>query len=304
MQTICGNETQDRNITLINSKRTFPEPNNLHSKRKICHSKHRNNRISTTKYNLITFLPLFLITEIFGKFTNLYFLINAILQSIPAIRTLSPVTILAPLMLILLLSFFRELWEDLSRFKLDKSVNNSRTSCYDVNSGKMKSTRWSKLKEGDLVIVKEGEEIPADLVLLYSMSTTGYAYVETANLDGERNLKFKSPMLKASEMTVFDKPTFSNLSLTYRVPDPDIYFFEGVCVIDSDKYYLDNKNFMPRGVRLKNTRLALGLVTYVGKETKIMLNHKQSKTKVSTTQRQMNRFVLLTVLFVKHDGGC
>ena len=35
------------------------------------------------------------------------------------------------------------------------------------------------------------QQIPADIVLLDSSDETGVAYVETANLDGEKNLKLK-----------------------------------------------------------------------------------------------------------------
>jgi magnesium-transporting ATPase (P-type) len=39
--------------------------------------------------------------------------------------------------------------------------------------------------------IKEGEEIPADMVLLSSPDEEDLCYVETANLDGETNLKIK-----------------------------------------------------------------------------------------------------------------
>lgn len=41
---------------------------------------------------------------------------------------------------------------------------------------------------GDLVKVFRDEDVPCDIVLLYS-ETPGYCYVTTSNLDGETNLK-------------------------------------------------------------------------------------------------------------------
>ena len=46
--------------------------------------------------------------------------------------------------------------------------------------------------QGDLIIVKNNQEVPTDSILLYSTTESCTAYINTASLDGESNLKLRS----------------------------------------------------------------------------------------------------------------
>lgn len=56
----------------------------------------------------------------FKRLANVYFLIIAILQTIPIISPLSPVTAWVPLIVVLGISMIREGYEDYQRYKSDK----------------------------------------------------------------------------------------------------------------------------------------------------------------------------------------
>lgn len=66
-----------------------------------------SNFIKTSKYNIITFLPLSLLGQ-FRRYANIYFLFIAIIQSIRILSPLNPISAIAPLVFVLGLSMIRE----------------------------------------------------------------------------------------------------------------------------------------------------------------------------------------------------
>lgn len=57
---------------------------------------------------------------------------------------------------------------------------------------KVTTCNWKELRVGDIVMCLNREPFPADLLLLATSRDDGRAMIETASLDGETNLKFRT----------------------------------------------------------------------------------------------------------------
>lgn len=75
-------------------------------------SEFQNNRIKTSKYNLINFFPKCLFLQ-FMRVANFYFLATAVIQSISIISPLAPFSAIAPLVFVLVVSLIREAIDDI-----------------------------------------------------------------------------------------------------------------------------------------------------------------------------------------------
>lgn len=72
--------------------------------------------------------------------------------------------------------------------------------------------RWKDVRVGDFIQVRCNEVIPADILLLFSSDPSGICHLETANLDGETNLKQRR-VVKGFSQQVGLFPRFSMVRL-------------------------------------------------------------------------------------------
>ena len=118
-----------------------------------------NNKISTTKYNIITFLPKALLYQ-FARLANIYFVAMAIIQCIPVISPLGPATAIFPIVFVLTVSLIREGVEDYQRGKLDKEQNSDLIKTYRNNT--WVTIKSGELQLGEIIQVRKDGTFPAD----------------------------------------------------------------------------------------------------------------------------------------------
>ena len=149
---------------------------------------YQTNYISTQKYTVLTFLPLNLFHQ-FSRFYNLYFLLSAILAlSFPDSSPISPFYTVFPLLLVLAVTALKDIYEDFLRYRSDVKANS--IACTVASHGQpFRTVKSSEIRPGDLVEVRKDDAFPADLLLLSAAHVDGHALIQTAQLDGETNLK-------------------------------------------------------------------------------------------------------------------
>uniref|UniRef100_A0A5B6ZSR3 Phospholipid-transporting ATPase n=1 Tax=Davidia involucrata TaxID=16924 RepID=A0A5B6ZSR3_DAVIN len=252
--------------------------------------KYCSNYISTTKYNIITFLPK-AIFEQFRRVANVYFLLAAILSLTP-IAPFSAVSMIAPLAFVVGLSMAKEALEDWRRFIQDMKVNMRKAGVHKGN-GVFGNKPWMKIRVGDVVKVEKDQFFPADLLLLSSSYEDGICYVETMNLDGETNLKVK----RALEVTLplDDDVTFKDFMGTIRCEDPNsnLYNFVGNIEYDRQVYPLDPSQILLRDSKLRNTAYIYGVVIFTGHDSKVMQNATESPSKRSRIEKQTDKIIYI-----------
>jgi hypothetical protein len=120
-----GGETKVQISDMIDVKPNYTDSLRVISINNDAENTRRNfliNYIRTTKYTILSFIPLGLLYQ-FMRLSNCYFLLVTILQSIPAVSPLNPLTAIFPLLFVLTLSMAREGYEDYNRYEQDKAQN-------------------------------------------------------------------------------------------------------------------------------------------------------------------------------------
>ncbi|XP_051276297.1 probable phospholipid-transporting ATPase IA isoform X3 [Dicentrarchus labrax] len=250
-----------------------------------------SNRVSTAKYNVLTFLPRFLYSQ-FRRAANAFFLFIALLQQIPDVSPTGRWTTLVPLLFILVVAAVKEIIEDLKRHNADGVVN--KKECQVLRNGAWEIVHWEKVEVGDIFRVNGRDFVPADAAILSSSEPQGMCYIETSNLDGETNLKIRQGLQVTADIKDID--SLMRLSGRMECESPNRHLYEFVGNIRLDRHStvpLGPDQILLRGAQLRNTQWVHGVVVYTGHDTKLMQNSTRPPLKLSNVERITNFQILV-----------
>lgn len=193
-------------------------------------------------------------------------------------------------------------------------------------------TLWKKLEVGDIVLLREDEQVPADIVVLNTSDPDGNAYVETKNLDGETNLKVRKSLKATMGIQSEEDAEHARFVIDSEPPHANLYSYNGLLKYtitqpSKEADFADALAHLPhnssayaaaearsrrvepitinelllRGCALRNTEWIIGVVVFTGEDTKIMLNSGETPSKRSKIEKETNfnvivNFLLLMVL--------
>ncbi|XP_073778315.1 phospholipid-transporting ATPase IA isoform X5 [Danio rerio] len=250
-----------------------------------------SNRVSTAKYNVLTFLPRFLYSQ-FRRAANSFFLFIALLQQIPDVSPTGRWTTLVPLLFILVVAAVKEIIEDLKRHNADNVVNKKETQV--LRNGAWEIVHWEKVVVGDIVKVNGKDFVPADAILLSSSEPQGMCYIETSNLDGETNLKIRQGLTITTDIKDIDGLMRLSGRMECESPNRHLYEFVGNIRLDGHGTVpLGPDQILLRGAQLRNTQWVHGIVVYTGHDTKLMQNSTRPPLKLSNVERITNFQILV-----------
>ncbi|KAI5722732.1 hypothetical protein M8J76_012802 [Diaphorina citri] len=239
-----------------------------------------NNYIKTSKYTLLTFLPLNLLEQ-FQRLANFYFLCLMLLQMISVISSLTPITTIIPL----------------QRHISDNQVNQRQSKVF--RNGALVREKWAAVHVGDIIQMESGQFVAADVLLLSTSEPNGLAFIETSELDGETNLKCRQCIPDTAKLG-HDVGNFDG-EIVCETPNNLLNKFDGILYWRQSQYVLDNDKIVLRGCVLRNTDWCYGVVIFTGRDTKLMQNSGKTKFKRTSIDKLLN-LLIIRIIYLPWDS--
>lgn len=210
------------------------------------------------------------------------------------------------LVFVLMVTSLKEGSEDLQRAKSDRFENlrDVTVITFDYQGKVVETIKKSKdINPGDIIKLSGQTAIPADLLLIL---TSNYhdgnkCFIETANIDGETNLKVREA--PPSLIDHFPEnirngaigPELFKGKLEFEAPNKNIHNFVGTLRLEGAKepIPLGPDNILLRSALFSNTDWGYGIAIYTGQETKIQMNNRQAPSKMSKLEEKLNLAIIM-----------
>lgn len=164
-------------------------------------------------------------------------------------------------------------------------------------------TLWKKLEVGDIVLLRDDEQVPADVVVLSTSDPDGLCYLETKNLDGETNLKVRKALRVTASLSSEEDIEKASFVIDSEPPHQNLYLYNAVLRYtdaqgEPHSEGVTINELLLRGCSVRNTAWIIGLVVFTGPDTKIYLNGGLTPSKQSKISKETNFNVIVNFVFL------
>lgn len=255
------------------------------------------NKLHLSKYYWPVIIP-HILFEQFYRVSNIWFLITSIFQI--AIEVESPVgryTTVAPLLFMLIIAIIKSVYADYKLKKQDNLINSKKYLYWNGQS--FVSKPCEDIIVGDLVLVQDGEMIPADMIMINFDKNKKNAFIDMSSLSGCSSLKEVKVIEKNNKIMNLNTEELkvnTKFKGTFMITEPssDYNHFDGKVVIQGNpgSVEIGISNLAFRGSYFKGVKSALGLAVYCGDESKVHMNGIGSRKKSSQIEKKINVFII------------
>ena len=159
----------------------------------------------------------------------------------------------------------------------------------------------------------EHEQFPVDLLLIGSKNLEsndlhnindeelGICYIESKNLDGETNIKFKQAPFQIADKFRKEEDYYmldGLLECTAPCEQLDVFggrYYEN-CEDKSNFLIIDKKSLLLRGCSLKQTFCCYGIALYIGHDTKMLKNYPLINQKKAMIDSKINKQIIILII--------
>lgn len=166
------------------------------------HFKRRTNRVSTTSYSLLSFLPARMFREC-TKSYNIFFLFMCCIVLIPGLTKFSRSAYILCVIMIISVNILKAAVQEMRKYAADQKINTERRTV--IRNRRISEINREDINTAERILIRKGESVPVDILLLGAYkedrveSAYSEIYIETSALDGETSLKIRKTVLRIGE---------------------------------------------------------------------------------------------------------
>ena len=264
----------------------------------------KTNKISTKSFTLLTIIPKTVIGLVHTP-AFLWFLFVVSIEFTPyVLETSIKVSVILPLAILFLNNLFKNCLLLRSQYLHDKAINEKLFAVYQDPG--FVAVRSDEIVEGDIVLVKTNQHVPADALVLAVDNENNELYVRNCDFDENIDLERKKAVKETQVFITEDGMSVTDVkkqieSIKFVQPNSTTEKVDSKIKVKNNPRVIHTTfdNFILGGSELVDSEWILCLIVYVGFDTKKWINYQNvNPMGLSRLDRQLNICLLINFILL------